>query len=379
MALYSNRFSFVRPVAAMIVLAGCGSPSSVGKSDATVVTVAPATWSGVALDAIVVGSDVESAHQPAMSAIHLAKQPGTPFGSELSPLAIPYDAGVLYLAAPQGGGFSGGSLRFAGPDGDRVVDEGAASFAVAADGRIAVGRLTSKGSEIVVLDGLESRAEAWMSSEQVVVALAWSGDQLMMLETFGDSGAAPNLLSIASSGEARIVRSESGLLAVSPDGESLLVDSLDPKTGLNAAVVVDSKTFEQTGELRLSDSSSELTVGQSEWSNAGVVATVWIDGVQQVAMFKAEGDDFVMAQAVVLPKEVQFGLVQPTLVADSGEVWGWAWDNRVQPSDDGTFSTPPYLLVDCSFTTSECAIKNVGSTSGQVSRVFNRSSHTVEE
>lgn len=358
---------------AMLAFGGCGSSSSVESTNSTLVPALTATWPGIPADAFVVGSGIESVDPTIGSAIHLAKQPGTPFGSELSPLAIPYRDGLLYLAAPQGNVLNGGSLRFVGPSGDRVVDEGAASFAVNADGRIAIGRLNSSGSEIVVLDDMNATANTWMTSQQAVVALAWSQGRLLLLETFGDSGVAPNLLSIADLDEPRTVRNESGLLAISPDGRSLMVDSLDPKTGLNVALVVDSKTFEQTGALRLSDATSELMVGQAEWSADGVVATVWIDGEQQVAVFKAEGQDLVIAQAVVLPKEVSFGLVHPTWDADTDEVWGWAWDSRVRPSTDGAFPTAPYMLVTCSFTTSECVTEAVGNAEGQVSRVLNRS------
>jgi hypothetical protein len=249
---------------------------------------------------------------------------------------------------------------------------------VSADGRIAAGTLSPKGTEIVVLEAADKPAATWFVSEYPLVILAWADQQLFVLETHGESGVAPDLIAIDGADEATLVRSGAGLLAVSPDGKTLLLDTLNPATGLHEAVVVSSDNFEQIGVLRPREPDARLVVGRSEWSGAGITATIWTDEEQRVAVFESEGKGYCVAQSIPLPKEVLFGLVHPRVDVKSGEITGWARDSRVRPTPDGAFPASPYLMVNCSIDRQTCTTESIGEAVGQVSRVFTRSA-TAEE
>ena len=306
-----------------------------------------------------------------------AAKAGTPFGSELAPLAQRTADGVLYLAAPSGETFEGGGLRFVDASGDQLILESAASFAISGDGKIGVSTVKGGTSTIVALDGPDGPPSVWFQSEHPLVVLAWSGAEVLVLETFGDSGELPNLYSIGPDGAARLVKEAASLLAVSPDSQLLLLDTIDPASGSNVAAIVEAGTFAQVGALRLAGG-GDLVVGQSDWSASGIVATVWVDGMPAVALFESEGGDYILTQEIALPDEILYGLVHPRLDATGSTVTAWAWDSRVRAQPEGGFLSSPYLAVECSFASDDCTVTTFGSPTGQVSRLFSDPSTTKE-
>jgi hypothetical protein len=328
-------------------------------------------------EAFVSGSQLIYGDKLSVTADVFAAEAGTPFGSELAPLAQRTADGVLYLAAPSGETFEGGGLRFVDASRDQLILESAASFAISRDGKIGASTVKGGTSTIVALDGPNGPSSEWFQSEHPLVVLAWSGAEVLVLETFGDSGEPPNLYSIGSNGAARLVKEAASLLAVSPDGQLLLLDTIDPASGSNVAAIVEADTFAQVGVLRPAGR-GDLVVGQSEWSTAGIVATVWVDGTPALAVFKPEGGDYILTEEVALPDEILYGLVHPRLDATGSTVTAWAWDSRVRAQPEGGFLSSPYLAVECSFAPDSCTVTTFGSPTGQISRVFSDPSTTKE-
>jgi hypothetical protein len=300
-------------------------------------------------------------------------EPGSPFGAEIAPLAARYGEGYLYLAAPTSGTLEGGGLRLADVDGERELLGNAASFSVDSAGHIAATSLSPSGSSVLIVDeGGEGVPDEWLQRSQPLAVLAWLGDRLLALETFGETEP-PNLLLVARSG---VVKEwpASSLLAVAPDGKSFLIDTVDNETGDNRALVVAAESLEIIGSVKAADlPPSSLVVGQSEWSTKGLFASIWIDGEAHLGLFVALGNDLVLEKSVRLPEDILFGLVHPTFDPKSGIVDAWAWSRSVLPTSSGGFDRSPYLRVSCEVEQSSCSVTGFGQPSGQVSLVFSRS------
>lgn len=193
--------------AVLVLLIGVVVVRSSERVASTPSTTSVAAW-GVNdwSNAYVADSQIVAAADVSTVLVNLERSAGSPSGSEISPLAAPYDNGILYLAAPEPPGLTGGSLRFVDSTGEQLIDDNAASFTARPDGQIAVGRLNDQGSEVVVRATLGGAPETWLASDEDLVVLAWLGQQLLVQESFGDSGPPPNLLAVTAGGQVRTSR-----------------------------------------------------------------------------------------------------------------------------------------------------------------------------
>ena len=372
---------------AAVLLGACGAQAEVNGAGSSVAPSAAAA-SEPALLRMAYGNEVmfipNPAQQPSMSGVVMVEHRiGGPFGSPLSPLVIPYDDGMLYLAVTsQRGEPTTSELRYSNDGSDVLVAESASSVAVAADGRIAVTRSTSEAdrADIVVLDGLGvAKSTVWSPKAENFVVLGWADSTLLAIRSYGDSGQPPDLVALGGPDTEPVELAAASVTAISPDGNLGLLDRVDDR-GMNTSVLVDTTTLKTVGAVDFSYAKgAEVVLGAASWHSNGVVASAWVDGVASVALLEQVDTGLRMVDVLVLPGSSSNGLNEPYLSSDGTTISGWVTDSAARPDASGSFRDSPYLLVSCSLDRRECASDgipsdgNEASINSQLARVRNPS------
>lgn len=360
---------------AALLLGACGARAEVNGAGSSVVPSADAA-SEPALLQLAYGNEVmfipNPAQSPSMSdVVRVEHRIGGPFGSPLSPLAVPYGDGMLYLAVTsETGEPTTSELRYSCDGSDVLVAESASSVAVAADGRIAVTRSTSEAdrADIVVLDGLGvAKSTVWSPKAENFVLLGWADSTLLAIRSYGDSGQPPDLVALGGPDTEPVELAAATITAISPDGNLGLLDKVDDR-GMNTSVLVDTATLKTVGAVDFSYAKgAEVVLGAASWHSNGVVASAWVDGVASVALLEQVDTGLTLVDVLVLPGNSSNGVNEPYLSSDGTTISGWVTDSAARPDASGSFRDSPYLLVSCSLERRECGSDGVPSDGNEAS------------
>lgn len=348
-------------VAPLLMVASCGSHSSVQPQATTTSIHNPATGSA----GVYVSGDVVSSG-PGSDPIRLAASVGSRFGPGFSPLVSGGLGGLLYLAVDREEISSTRSdLRLKTDTADEMFIAGCDSFAINDAVGVACSKPSAEGSEIVVRSP-DGELASWGSSSSDLVVIGWARDELILEEVHGEAGPLPTVLSVSEGAALYTVWEAAVVTAISPDGRRLLLDAL--VDGGNRSLIVDT-TGKQSGAVRLGDAT--IILGAASWTQYGVAAAGFsVNNTEQYAvLLVADGADLVENARLSLPDGTLNGLAEPFLLESEGIISGWTVDANVRVSDQGTTSESPYRIVTCSIASRSCVLTPAGAANEQFGRI----------
>jgi hypothetical protein len=301
---------------------------------------------------------------PGQAQVRLASAPVTPLAGWLTPAAVPSPDGryVAYNAwrelreddpslswADQGidtgDPLARPSIRLhdlaAGTD--EVLVEGAFSVAWRGDGAIAYFRANGEDyragipyrGEIVVRDSLDSPDRVWTTHPGRYIVVGWAGSTLVAYEEH--EGETLDVLALDAPGEVRLLAADSGLVAVSPDGEEVFVEQ-GPDGGPPTVRVLAVASGAERAALDLTgvDPAVGVVGYAGDWQGDVAVAS----SSSGVAVFRIQGRRVTLEQALRWGGED--GIFEPRLALE-GHVTGW------------TTSAQGGAFVDCDRASGRCA------------------------
>ncbi len=300
---------------------------------------------------------------PGHDRVELATAPVTPLAGWLTPVAVPSpDARyVAYNAWHQlreddsalsweDQGISAGdplarpSIRLHDLEtgSDRTYVEGGFSLAWRSDGAIAY----FKGAEpeyragvryvgdVFVRDSVDGEALRWTPKTDRYVVAAWAGSTLLVYRV--GAGEALDVLAFDGRGERRVLASNAGLVAISPDGASALVEH-GPETGPPRVELLAVSNGAKLGSLDLT--SVDPSVGVVGYSGDWQGDLVAAPSASGLALLRVAGGRIELARTI--RAAAGQGVAEPRFVGAS-RVTGWT-----SSSSGGAF-------VDCDRATGRC-------------------------
>jgi hypothetical protein len=301
---------------------------------------------------------------PGHDSVTLAAPPVTPLAGWLTPVAVPSPDGryVAYNAwrelreddpalSWEDQGISPGdplarpSIRLHDLDtgSDSVYASGAFSLAWRDDGAIAyfkgAGRDYRAGvrfvGDVFVRDTVNGPARRWTQTTDRYVVAGWAGPTLLVYRM--RAGEALDVLAFDGPGKRRMLASDAGLVAISPDGTSVLVEH-GPETGPPRLelLAVSNRMRLASLDLTTVDPSVGVVGYSGDWQGSFVAAP----SSAGVAVFSIAGGRIELARTMRAPAGQ--GVAEPRFVGPS-RVTGW------------TGSESGGAFVDCNRLSGRCA------------------------
>jgi hypothetical protein len=301
---------------------------------------------------------------PGHERVALAAAPITPLAGWLTPVAVPSPDGryVAYNAWRQlreddpalswadqgislGDPLARPSIRLhdlqAGSD--RPYVDGGFSLAWRGDGAIAYFKGSKREyragvryvGDVFVRDSLDGRARLWTQKADRYVVAAWAGATLLVYRV--RAGEALDVLALDGPSSRRVLASDAGLVAISPDGTSALVEH-GPDTGPPRIELLEISSGAKLASLDLTtvDPSVGVVGYAGDWQGELVAAS----SASGLALFRIAGRRIELVRTMRAAGGQ--GVAEPSFVGAS-RVTGWT------SSDSGG------AFVDCDRATGRCA------------------------
>ena len=189
--------------------------------------------------------------------------------------------------------------------------------------------------DVFVRDAAQGPARRWTQKTDRYVVAGWAGDTLLVYRV--GAGESLDVLALDGPGKRRVLASDAGLVAISPDGSNALVEH-GPEAGPPRIDVLAVGNGGRLASLDLTTVDPSVgVVGYSGDWQGDLVAAASASGL---ALFRVTGDRIALAQTLrAAPSQ---GIAEPRLVG-AGRVTGWT-------------STPSGgAFVDCDLASGSCA------------------------
>ena len=301
---------------------------------------------------------------PGHDRVALAAAPITPLAGWLTPVAVPSPDGryVAYNAwrklreddpalSWEDQGISPGdplarpSIRLHDLEtgSDRTYVDGGFSLAWRGDGAIAYFKGAARAyragvryvGDVFVRDAVDDRARRWTQRTDRYVVAGWAGPTLLVYRV--GAGEALDVLALDAPASRRVLASNAGLVAISPDGASVLVEH-GPETGHPRIELLAVSSGAKLASLDLTTVDPAVgVVGYAGDWQGDLVAAASASGV---ALFRVAGRHIELERT--MPAAAGEGVAEPRFVGAS-RVTAWT------SSDSGG------AFVDCSRATRSCA------------------------
>lgn len=300
---------------------------------------------------------------PGHDPVALAKAPVTPLAGWLTPVAVPSPDGrfVAYNAwrelreddpalSWEDQGISAGdplarpSIRLHDLEtgSDRTLVDGGFSLAWRSDGAIAYFEGAEREyragvpyvGDVFVRGAVDGQARLWTPKTDRYVVAGWAGPTLLVYRV--GAGEALDVLALDGPDRLRVLASNAGLVAVSPDGSSALVE-YGPETGPPRIELLSVSNGAKLASLDLTtvDPSVGVVGYSGDWQGDLIAAP----SASGLALFRVAGRHIELART--MRAAVGQGMAEPRFVGAS-RVTGWT------SSSGGAF-------VDCDRATGKCA------------------------
>jgi hypothetical protein len=300
---------------------------------------------------------------PGHESVTLAAAPLTPLAGWLTPVAVPSSDGryVAYNAwrelreddpalSWQDQGISPGdplarpSIRLHDLESgtDRKYVDGALSLAWRGDGAIAYFKGADRDyragvryvGDVFVRDTLQGPARRWTEKPDRYVVAGWAGSTLLVYRV--GAGESLDVLALDGPGKSRVLASNAGLVAVSPDGTRAFIEH-GPESGPPRVDLLAVANGARLASLDLTtvDPSVGVVGYAGDWQGDLVAAA----SASGLALFRIIGDRIELAQTL---RALGHGIAEPRFVG-AGRVTGWT-----SSSSGGAF-------VDCDRASGRCA------------------------
>jgi hypothetical protein len=301
---------------------------------------------------------------PRHDRVALAAAPVTPLAGWLTPVAVPSPDGryVAYNAWRQlreddpalsweDQGISTGDplarpsirLHDLETDSDRTYVSGGFSLAWRNDGAIAYFEGAEREyragiryvGDVFVRGSVDGRARRWTAATDRYVVAGWAGTTLLVYRL--GAGETLDLLALDGPGKRRVLASNAGLVAISPDGTGALVEH-GPETGPPRIELLAVSNGAKLASLDLTtvDPSVGVVGYAGDWQGDLVAAP----SASGLALFRVAGRRIELART--MHAAAGQGLAEPRFVG-AGRVTGW------------TSSSAGGAFVDCDRATGKCA------------------------
>jgi len=300
---------------------------------------------------------------PGHESVTLAAAPLAPLAGWLTPVAVPSSDGryVAYNAwrelreddpalSWQDQGISPGdplarpSIRLHDLESgtDRKYVDGALSLAWRSDGAIAYFKGADPDyragvryvGDVFVRDTLQGPARRWTEKSDRYVVAGWAGSTLLVYRV--GAGESLDVLALGGPGKSRVLASNAGLVAVSPDGTRAFIEH-GPESGPPRVDLLAVANGGRLASLDLTTVDPSVgVVGYSGDWQGDLVAAASASGL---ALFRIVGDRIELAQTL---RALGQGIAEPRFVG-ADRVTGWT-----SSSSGGAF-------VDCDRASGRCA------------------------
>jgi hypothetical protein len=227
---------------------------------------------------------------------------------------------------------------------DEIIEDGAFSLAWRADGALAYFQGTERDyragiaydGDVFVRSSLDAAPEKWSAEPARYVVVGWAADTLVAYRE--REGEALDVVAFDGPGRMHVLASDSGLVAISPDGRQAFVEQ-GPAEGRPIVRVVDVATGEQVAKLDLTRIDPAVgAVGYAgDWRGDRVVAS----SASGLAVFRLGPKTIALEQALRIKNP---GLSEPRF-SDASPRHITAWGSAEKGG----------VLFDCDRTTGRCA------------------------
>ena len=243
---------------------------------------------------------------------------------------------------------------------DKLVERGAYSPALSLDRRLAfvrgdtdtVRQNVAYTGQIVVGSADGESFESWTRGSARYFTYAWAGSTLLAYKALPDSEAA-DLYAFTSAGRSRLLAPEAFVIAISPDGERVLVT-----VGRRMVEVIRVANGAIEASLPLdgpgvaapdSPTTPHALMFAGSWYGDRVVAN------SDVGLVVLNVRDPIRIESVIETPGFPMGITEPTLVSDTHLI-GWA--DIGSPPTPGAREEPAYknALVECDLAAKVCSV-----------------------